>query len=58
MVKNLSAKEGDMGWFPGPGRFHVPQDNQAHVPQLLNPCALEALLRSKSSHHDEKATRN
>ena len=27
VVKNLSAKEGDMGWFPGPGRFHVPQGN-------------------------------
>ena len=33
---SLSANAGDTSSIPGPGRFHVPQSNQAHVPQLLS----------------------
>ena len=29
VVKNLSANAGDTGSTPGPGRFHVPQGNEA-----------------------------
>ena len=39
VVKNLSANAGDTGSTPGPGRFHVPQGNEAWTPQLLNPQA-------------------
>ena len=28
-----------MGSIPGPGRFHMPQSNYAHAPQLLNLCS-------------------
>ena len=35
VVKNLPASAADMGSVPGLGRFHVPQSNWAHVPQLL-----------------------
>ena len=27
VVKNLPASAGDMGLIPGPGRFHMVQDN-------------------------------
>ena len=37
MVKNLSANAGDMGSIPGPGRFHMPWDNQVWESQLLKP---------------------
>ena len=38
VVGNLPASTGDMGSIPGLGtKTHTPQDNQAHVPQLLNP---------------------
>ena len=36
MVKNLPANAGDTGSISGPGRFHMPWDNYAHVPQLLS----------------------
>ena len=36
MVKNPPANVGDTGSIPGPGRSHMPQSNQAHVPQLLS----------------------
>ena len=36
MVKNPPANAGDMGSSPGLGRSHMPQSNQAHVPQLLS----------------------
>ena len=39
VVKNLSAREGDMGLIPGPGCSHMPQSNWACVPQLLSPRA-------------------
>ena len=32
MVKNPPANAGDTGLIPGPGRFHMPQDNCA-LPQ-------------------------
>ena len=37
--KNPPADAGDRGLIPGPGRFHMPQSNQAGVPQLLSPCS-------------------
>ena len=40
-VKNLCVNAGDTGLIPGPGRFHMPWDNEAHVPQLLSPGTLE-----------------
>ena len=42
VYKNLSAKAGDMGSIPGPGRFHMPWVNWACVPQLLGLCAATA----------------
>ena len=36
MIKNLPDNAGDMASIPGLGRFHVPQGNQAPVPQLLS----------------------
>ena len=29
---------GYMGSIPDPGRFHIPQGNKDHEPQLLSPC--------------------
>ena len=34
---NLPANAEDVGSIPGPGRFHMLQGNEAHVPQLLKP---------------------
>ena len=68
MVKNPSAKAGDMGSTHGPGRSHMPQSNEArapqlsslrsraHEPQLLKPACLEPVLRNKRSHRIEKPT--
>ena len=39
MIKNLPDNAGDMGSIPGLGRFHMLQDNQAPVPQLLSQCS-------------------
>ena len=36
MDKNSPANAGYMGSIPGPGRFHMPQSNWAHAPQLLS----------------------
>ena len=36
VVKNLPASAGDTGSSPGPGRFHMPQSNEACAPQLLS----------------------
>ena len=36
VVKNPPANAGDLGSSPGPGRSHMPQSNEAHVPQLLS----------------------
>ena len=32
VVENLPASAGDTDSIPGPGRFHMPQGNQAHMP--------------------------
>ena len=55
VVKNLPVNAGDMGLIPGLGRSHMPWDNEAHVPQLLSPPALEPVLRNKRSCHKEKS---
>jgi len=34
---NPPANEGDTGSIPGPGRSHMLQSKEAHVPQLLKP---------------------
>ena len=66
MVKNLPANAGDMGSSPGLGRSHMPQSNEARVPQLLSmhsrarepqllkPACLESVLHNKKSHRNEK----
>ena len=41
-----------MGSLPHPGRCHMPQSNQAHVPQLLSLCSKPTL--HKRSHCSEK----
>lgn len=46
--KNLPAGvEGDMVSIPGPGRSHMPWNNQACEPQLLSLHALESVLHNK-----------
>ena len=35
VLKNLPVNAGDEGPIPGPGRFHMPQGNEARVSQLL-----------------------
>ena len=42
VIKNLPVKAGDTGSIPGPGRHHMPQGNQACVPQQLCPQSTEA----------------
>ena len=39
VVKNPPTDGEDMGSIPGTGRFHMPLDNYAHVPQSLSPFA-------------------
>ena len=65
-IENPPANAVDTGSSPGPGRSHMPQSNQAHVPQLLSLCSrthetqllkpmhLEPMLRNKRSHCNEK----
>ena len=36
VVENPPANAGDMGSSPGLGRYHMPQSNWAHEPQLLS----------------------
>ena len=62
LVKNPPANAGDTGSVPGLGRSHMPQSNEASVPQLLSPgpgaqelqllspCVLEPVLCNKRSH--------
>ena len=38
VVKRPPANAGDAGLTPGPERFHLPQGNEAHAPQLLSLC--------------------
>ena len=42
VVKNLPANAGDTGSVPDLGRSHMPQSNQAHVPQEEKPPQWEA----------------
>ena len=37
LVKNLPANAGDMGLISDPGKFYMPQGNEAHVLQLWKP---------------------
>ena len=39
VVKNPPASAGDTGSSPGPGRSHVPWNNEACAPQLPSPQA-------------------
>ena len=55
-VKNLPGNVGDIGLILGPGKFHAPQGNWAHVPQLLKPTCLETVLSNKRSHSNAKAS--
>ena len=41
---NLLANAGDTVSIPDLGRFHMPQSNEAHKPQLLKPVHLESML--------------
>ena len=50
MNKNLPANAGDTGSIPRPGRIHVLQSNQAHMPQLLKPACLEPGLHIRRRH--------
>ena len=36
VVQNLPTKAGDAGLIPSLGRAHVPKNNKAREPQLLN----------------------
>ena len=66
VVKNPPANAGDMGLSPGPGRSHMPWNNEARVPQLLSlgsracvpqllkPTRLDPELCNKRSHRNEK----
>ena len=46
VVKNPPANAENTGLISGPGRFHMPQGNQAHAPQLLSPCATTTEART------------
>ena len=66
VVKHLPASARDTGSIHGPGRFHMPRSNSAHVPQLLNlrsrahelellkPMHPRAHMLHKKSHCSEK----
>ena len=58
MDKTPPANAGNMSLIPGPGRFHMPWSNEAHVPQLLS-SALELESHSHWAHapHPLKLTR-
>ena len=66
VVNNTPCNARDTGLIPGPGRSHMPWNNQAREPQLLSQCpracepqllkpeCLEPVLRNKRSHSNEK----
>ena len=61
MVEDPPASAGDMGFIPGPGRFHMPPGNSAPAltlePMSRNywcPRALEPKLLNKGSHRNEE----
>ena len=51
--RNHPANAGDTDSIPGLGRFHMPQGNEAHAPQLLMPAHLEPVLPKKGSPQSE-----
>ena len=60
VVKSLPANAGVIGSIPGQGRYHMPRNNETHVPQILSqssrahePYLLKPVLH-KRSHHNEK----
>ena len=50
MVKNLPANAWDTGLIPGPGRSHMPQNNQARAPQLLHLCVTTTEAHMPRAH--------
>ena len=56
VVGNPPANARDMDLIPGPGRAHMPWDNQAWAPQLLKPMHMEPMLCNKRRHHSEMPT--
>ena len=55
VVKNLSATAEDMDSIPSLGTSRMPQSSWACVQQLLSPHALEPMLHSKRSHHNQRS---
>ena len=49
VVENPPAKAEDTGLISGPGRFHVPQGNQARAAQLLKPAHPRACAAREAS---------
>ena len=58
VVKNPPANTVDVGSNPGPRRFHMPQSNQAYVPQLLNLCSRTQKLKLLKPSQEATAVRN
>jgi len=54
VLKSLPDNAGDKDWIPAPGRFPIPNGNQARAPQPLSPRALEPMIYNKRSHCNEK----
>ena len=49
VVEDLPANARDTSSIPGLGRFHMPQGNEACVPQLLNLLSGASALQQKKS---------
>jgi len=66
MVESSPDNVGNRGSIPAPGRFHMPRESWAHVPQLLSPHSrtwelqllkaelLEPMFHNKRNQHTEK----
>ena len=66
MDKILRTNAGNTSLIPGLERFHMPQSNEAHAPQLVSLCSrarepqvlrpahLEPVLLNKRSHCNKK----
>ena len=51
--KNLPGNARGMGLISGPGRFHTPQSNEAHVTRLLSlHSRAHKLLTTELAHHN------
>ena len=55
MDKNPCAIAVDTSLISGPGRFHMPQSDQAHAPQLLNLCSRARPPQEKSPQREAPA---